>query len=88
MTATAPSDARANIFGGLPDTGDANDFAARGGLEMMLHAHDVCSGLGTVLDPPRDEIQRLLDHTSSWPGNTLYTPTGDPWGDLLRRSGR
>ena len=32
-------------------TGDPEDFAARGAHEMMLHAHDICSGLGVVLRP-------------------------------------
>jgi uncharacterized protein (TIGR03083 family) len=88
LTATAPPEARANIFGRLPDTGDANDFAARGGLEMVLHAHDVCTGLGAGFDPPRDVCRRLLDHTRAWPGNSPYESTGDPWGDLIVRSGR
>jgi hypothetical protein len=88
VTATAPPDARANIFGGLPDTGDANDFAARGALEMILHGYDISCGLESPLDPPRQECQRLLDHVRDWPWLGAYEPTGDPWLDLLARSGR
>jgi len=64
------------------------DFAARGALEMILHAHDVCTGLGVVFDPPRDVCLRLRDTTNDWPGQAKLPPTDDPWSDLLERSGR
>jgi hypothetical protein len=64
VTATAPPDARAAImYSPRLETGTPPDFAARGGLEMMLHGHDVCTGLGVPLDPPRDVCERLLRHT-------------------------
>lgn len=68
------------------------DFAPRGGLELILHAHDVCSGLGVPFVPPTAECHRLREHTRSWPmwhgpGNELGTGN-DPWSDMLVGSGR
>jgi len=64
------------------------DFAARGALEMILHAHDVCTGLGVAFDPPRELCRRLRDTAQDWPGQAQLRPTDDPWTDLLERSGR
>jgi hypothetical protein len=69
------------------------DFAPRGGLELILHAHDVSSGLGVPLVPPADACARLRDHTRGWPHWTSpgWCPapsTDDPWHDLLVGSGR
>lgn len=78
----APAETQAIIaLGPEPRTGDPQDFAARGGLELILHAHDVCSGLGVPFDPPRDLCERLLTHTGGQPAE-------DPWQALLDRSGR
>jgi hypothetical protein len=86
---TAPSNARAVIFGsGALGCGSPQDFAARGALELILHAHDVCSGLGVPFDPPRAMCARLRDHTRDWPGVRDIHATDDPWFDLLARSGR
>ncbi len=68
------------------------DFAPRGGLELILHAHDVCCGLDVPFAPPADICHRLREHTRTWPmwdgpGNELGT-TDDPWRDLLIGSGR
>lgn len=69
------------------------DFAPRGALELLLHAHDVCSGLGLDLDPPRDVCDHLRSHTQDWPfwsvpGWTPLDMDADPWDALLRASGR
>jgi hypothetical protein len=65
------------------------DFAARGGLELVLHGHDVCSGLGVAYEPDADACRRLFAHTADWPGHAVpVSPTDDIWGDLLTRSGR
>jgi hypothetical protein len=69
------------------------DFVPRGALELILHAHDVSTGLGIPFDPPRDLCERLRRHTCDWPvwqtpGWAPLTMTGDPWADLLRSSGR
>lgn len=88
----APPDARATLFwdGGsrVVVTGPA-PFAPRGGLELALHAHDVCSGLGVPFVPPTDVCARLFVSTAGWPGAVEgFTRSGDPWTDLLVRSGR
>jgi hypothetical protein len=89
VIATAPPGTRA-VIGLWPysATGTPSDFAARGGLEMALHAHDVCEGLGVAFVPPRDLCERLRQHTAEWPGQAALPPTTDPWSDLLERSGR
>ena len=55
---------------------------------MVLHAHDVCTGLGVAFDPPRDLCARLRDTVAAWPGQAPLPATDDPWSDLLARSGR
>jgi len=67
------------------------DFLPRAGLELILHAHDVCVGLGTPFEPPDDLCRRLRQHTLDWPlwlrWNGL-AETDDAWADLLRGAGR
>jgi hypothetical protein len=77
----------------VPGTGTPPDFAARGALELVLHAHDVCAGLAVPFEPPVDACARLRDHTRAWPhwsspGWQPAPATGDPWGDLLAGAGR
>jgi hypothetical protein len=76
-------------------TAGPEDFAPRAGLELILHAHDVCSGLAVEFEPPADICYRLREHTRDWPAWGLSQPTwtalpttDDPWGDLLHASGR
>ena len=89
----AESDAQAAIFR-WPSVivGGPVDFAPRGALELVLHAHDVCLGLGVLFEPPAGVCERLREHTRSWPmWTTVWGPlqdTSDPWNDLLRASGR
>jgi len=70
------------------------DFPPRAGLELALHAHDVCSGLGVDFRPPGDVAAHLRAHTAGWPFWTLVpgwsalTTDDDAWADLLRASGR
>jgi hypothetical protein len=76
-----------------PEARPAADFAARGALELVLHGHDVCAGLGVPLRPPPDACARLRDHTRGWPhwGAPGWRPppaTNDPWRDILIGSGR
>lgn len=87
---TSPAEARATLFqgGGTPVVTGPAPFAPRGGLELALHAHDVCSGLGVAFAPPPDVCARLLAATAGWPGMHRHDATGDPWTDLLLRSGR
>jgi hypothetical protein len=59
---------------------------------LILHAHDVCSGLRVPFEPPAGLCHRLREHTRPWPMWTLVWNTpgrgDDPWGDLLDASGR
>jgi hypothetical protein len=55
---------------------------------MILHAHDVCTGLNIAFDPPSDICARLRDYARESPGQAPLPATGDPWSDLLERSGR
>ena len=89
VIATADPETRA-VIGLWPyaETGAPRDFAARGALEMILHAHDVCAGLGVPFDPPQVLCRRLRERTREWPGQALLPPTDDAWRDLLQRSGR
>jgi hypothetical protein len=89
VVAAAEPDAVATIwYSPLPELRGAADFAARGALEMILHAHDVCTGLGVVFEPPADLCRRLFDHTSDWPMHPAMPPAADAWSALLERSGR
>jgi hypothetical protein len=89
----APSGTRA-VIRRRPEiqTAGPEDFAPRAGLELILHAHDVCSGLGVRFDPPAELCARLRDHTRHWPvayGNWAgLGSSDDPWGDLIEASGR
>jgi hypothetical protein len=86
---TAPPEARAVILRRPePQTGGPDDFAARGALELILHAHDVCTGLGVAFDPPADLCDRLLQATTDWIRNAPEELPDDPWAALLARSGR
>ena len=68
-------------------TGDRDEFAARGALELSLHTHDISTGLGVPFHPPADLAERLREAVRDWKGGV--TPrTDDPWSDLLERSGR
>ena len=86
---TAAPDDRAILFqGARSETGTPPDFAARGGLELILHAHDVCAGLEVVFVPPPELCDRLWHHTDGWPGQGSAATSDDRWADLLARSGR
>jgi uncharacterized protein (TIGR03083 family) len=74
-------------------TGTPSEFAARGALEMILHAYDVCRGLGIAFDPPTGLCRRLLRATEDWAGagpagSGAGAAPSDPWAELLERSGR
>lgn len=71
-----------------PITGRPPDFVPRAGVELILHAHDVCSGLGVSFEPPADLVHRLREHTRPWPLWDDLGTSADPWADLLAASGR
>lgn len=92
VAADTPGDVRSILFRNYGTTGSPADFPPRGALELILHAHDVCVGLGVDFDPPRDPCENLRRHVRDWPfwGDSWppLTMAGDPWTDLLRSSGR
>lgn len=73
-------------------TAPPEDFVSRAGVELILHAHDVCAGLGIAFEPAPGLCRRLRDHTHSWAMWGIAWDglpiSGDPWGDLLTGSGR
>lgn len=78
-----------------PRVAPPTDFPPRAGLELALHAHDVCTGLGVSFAPPSDVALHLREHTRDWPfwdgtvpGWLELTDDADAWADLLRASGR
>lgn len=89
----APAHVRAVIFR-RPQVlvAPARDFAPRAAMELALHAHDVCLGLGVSFEPDAALCRRLREHTRPWPmwevGWSGLARTADPWDDLLTSSGR
>jgi hypothetical protein len=92
VVSSTPDDVRALLIRHDGVIGRPADFAPRGGLELIIHARDVCTGLDVELDPPRDACEHLRRHVQHWPFWGGYweplTMDGDPWIDLLRASGR
>jgi hypothetical protein len=62
---------------------DASGFAAMGVVEVLVHMHDVATGLGLAWAPPADlcaaALRRLFPAAPS---------DGDPWATLLSVTGR
>ena len=55
-----PADVRSIIWRSPdPELRPPVDLVPRGGVELVLHAHDVCAGLGVSFDPPADAMDRL-----------------------------
>jgi hypothetical protein len=78
----AAADVRAVLFAGPePFAGRTRGLRAR--LELILHAHDVCAGLGVDYEHDVGVARRMRNHTSPWPmwarefGATV-THTDDP----------
>ncbi|WP_433301525.1 hypothetical protein ACQP2F_06335 [Actinoplanes sp. CA-030573] len=62
---------------------DPSGFAAMGVVEVLVHMHDVASGLGLIWEPPAGLCARALDRL--FPA----APAGsDPWPTLLYCTGR
>lgn len=90
---STPDDARAVIWRRpAVEVRGREDFPPRAALELALHAHDVCSGLGIEFAPSDQVAEHLRAHTADWPfWSGSWEPvrsTGDAWAALLRASGR
>jgi hypothetical protein len=75
----------------VAETRPPADFLPRAGLELALHGHDVCLGLGVPFEPPAVVALHLREHTRAWPMWQFWQEPGatdDPWHDLLVAAGR
>jgi Mycothiol maleylpyruvate isomerase N-terminal domain len=76
----APADAR-----GMQSWGrsDPDGFIAMGCDEMLIHTHDIASGLGATLEAPAGVPGGILERLFPW------APSGqDEWATLLWANGR
>ncbi len=76
----APKTARAYHSYGIAD---AEGFAALGAAEVVLHSHDIESGLGLAYEPEADICSWLLARL-----HRDLTEHSDPWQLLLWATGR
>ena len=77
---TSDPDARGYHVAGQAD---ASGFAGMGCDEILVHGHDIASGLGLDYAPSADLAGRILWRLFPW------TPEGaDPWAGLLWANGR
>jgi hypothetical protein len=92
VVATTPPDVRAICWRHPVEVRPPADFLPRGALELVLHAQDVCGGLGLDFAPPTEAVDHLRHHVADWPFFQGYwqplSLEGDPWEDLLTASGR
>ena len=66
-----------------------SDWCARAAYELVLHTHDVVSGLGSDLDPPLELCRVILESDALWMLDSEQAKGGsDPWAALLLGSGR
>jgi hypothetical protein len=66
-----------------------SDWCARAAYELVLHTHDVVSGLGRDLNPPLDLCRVILESHALWMLDSEQAKRGfDPWAALLLGSGR
>ena len=80
VVATAPAERRAYHSTGASD---AEGFAAMGVVEVLVHGHDVATGLSRDWQPPADLCSRVLGRLFP------EAPDGnDPWQTLLWATGR
>ena len=65
------------------ETAPPRDFAPRGVLEMIVHTHDISTGLGIPFDPPRESLQSAAHTRATGPRTrssrlTTADPTSEP----------
>lgn len=68
---------------------DAEGWAQRGAYELLVHGHDILSGLGDTLVPPPELCTWVLDSEPLWMLDRGRAAAGKaPWAALLLGSGR
>lgn len=68
---------------------NVDDWATRAAYELLLHTHDITSGLGAQFDPPRPTCARVLASPKLWMlDQAAASTTEDSWHALLIGSGR
>lgn len=66
-----------------------SDWCARAAYELILHTHDVVSGLGRDLDPPLELCRVILESDALWMlDREQASEASSPWTALLLGSGR
>ena len=76
----APPGARAFHPAGMADP---SGFLAMGCDEILVHTHDIATGLGLSFEPPQDVAEHVLDRLFPW------APPGEgAWATLLWATGR
>jgi hypothetical protein len=66
-----------------------DDWAARAAYELLIHTHDIATGLGTSFFPPLAIASWVVDSPNLWMlDRTAASPGGDAWESLLMCSGR
>ena len=81
VVGASPDDVRAFHPWGI---GDPEGFAGMACVEVLVHGHDLTSGLGCSFDPPADLCERVLARV--FPHEPRATP--DPWLNLRWLTGR
>jgi hypothetical protein len=80
VAANAPTTTRAYHVSGMADP---EGFVAMGCVELLVHGHDIATGLSVELHPPEDVCERVLQRLFPW-----VTHTASPWERLLWATGR
>jgi len=75
-----PPEARAYHPAGMAD---ASGFVAMGMDELLVHTHDIATGLGAAFDPDDALVRVVLDRLFPW-----WPRSDEPWPALLWANGR
>jgi hypothetical protein len=62
---------------------DPSGFLAMGCDEILVHTHDIATGLGLAFEPPADLVDRVVGRLFPW-----APPGEEPWAALLWANGR
>ncbi len=67
-------------------TSDPEGFAGMACVELLVHGHDIASGLGLAFEPPADLCARVVGRM--FPDAAADAPGVDPWRLLRYATGR